>query len=440
MFLVMRSRRNDRLLGPVRRQCQQRGALSSRVGPFVVLLASANIMAPMAQALNGRTGAEQKGSVLVFPLVEVRWDDKGTLIQDTFLELTNDYLEDVYVQLYFVNGDPPEDQVVHSGGAVLERAHPGWNNLGAQVLLTGNEPVYWSTLTGMPLGVAPWALLDPGQPPGRPDPLVEGERTIRGFLVAWAVDANGREIRWNHLTGTAVTVNYAERSAWEYKPYAFQARGGAHGTQPVSCEVLSLESGQCVDARVVPGRLDTDGIEYDACPGALMFEFIAVGAGVPDRLNPPTVLPVETTLTLMPCGFDLRQETEGPITTKANFDIWNENEVRFSGTERCVTCWDSTPLDAYMYLGVANHFFVHNLQTDRGKARVHGLASRRCDTADRLSEAVGLLGVARKAIDFPDKTALAGTTLSIQGSRSGQVFYDVAPPTSERSRRSGKGP
>jgi len=69
-------------------------------------------------------------------------------------------------------------------------------------------------------------------------------------------------------------------------------------------------------------------------------------------------------------------ETEGPVTTKASFSIWNQNEVKFSGTHRCITCWDQTLLRDY---DIPNHFLRDNLQTDKGKARIDGLASQLCD-------------------------------------------------------------
>ncbi|MCP4590202.1 MAG: hypothetical protein GY842_05635, partial [bacterium] len=49
-----------------------------------------------------------KGSLLIFPKVELRWDASGQLIQDTFIDLTNDYPDDVRVRVYYVNGDPFE--------------------------------------------------------------------------------------------------------------------------------------------------------------------------------------------------------------------------------------------------------------------------------------------------------------------------------------------
>jgi hypothetical protein len=50
-----------------------------------------------------------KGSLVIFPKVEIRWAGSPPypLIQDTFLSLTNDSNSAVPVFMYFVNGDPP---------------------------------------------------------------------------------------------------------------------------------------------------------------------------------------------------------------------------------------------------------------------------------------------------------------------------------------------
>jgi hypothetical protein len=54
-----------------------------------------------------RLSSSEKGSLLIFPVIEVRWDSEGVVLQDAFIDLTNDFPEDVQVQMYFVNGDPP---------------------------------------------------------------------------------------------------------------------------------------------------------------------------------------------------------------------------------------------------------------------------------------------------------------------------------------------
>ncbi|MBU0718134.1 MAG: hypothetical protein KJ749_07800, partial [Planctomycetes bacterium] len=146
----------------------------------------------------------------------------------------------------------------------------------------------------------------------------------------------------------------------------------------------------------------------------------------PDGVFPGGI--VDTNLVLLPCGADLRQDNDGPVTTKAKFDIWNENEVRFSGTERCITCWDLAPLREYTVLGAANHFLIDNLQTDRGKARVQGLGSQVCEG----SEDAALLGLVQKAIEFPTVVGKAAIPMSVQGYEPGWVLFDLSQPPEER--------
>ncbi len=311
--------------------------------------------------------------------------------------------------------------------------HPGWNNLDVAINLTGNQPTYWSGETGQPAGVSAFDVLDPGCLKGRVDPECGGFRTMRGYIVAWAVDNLGREIQWNHLAGDATVVNYADGSAWEYNAYAFQA-----------------ESPNQVHGAVTgtPGTLMLDGTEYANGPDMLLLDFFAVdatsfGAGG-----------IDTDLTLLPISVDLKQETAGPVTTKASFTVWNMNEVKFTGLDRCVSCWDQLLLRNY---GPPNHFLLSNLHTDRGKARIDGLASQLCnvdydpadgqlgsDPRDVVSQAASMLGVAVKRIDFsvanevpdrggaPGRSDTAGMNLTVMGTQPATIEADYLgdPPPS----------
>ena len=71
----------------------------SLVGAFSVALAGA------ASAQAPRVSSTQKGSLLIFSKVEIKWDLDGNVIQDTFVDMSNDYPADVVVQGYFINGD-----------------------------------------------------------------------------------------------------------------------------------------------------------------------------------------------------------------------------------------------------------------------------------------------------------------------------------------------
>ena len=104
----------------------------------------------------------------------------GALIQDTFVAIENDFPDDVFVKLFFVNGDPPLDEIPG-----VERAHTGWNHVDTVITATDNQPGYWSALTGQGTYVVPeWEALDPGEPPGRPAMDGTTDRVLRGFIYA----------------------------------------------------------------------------------------------------------------------------------------------------------------------------------------------------------------------------------------------------------------
>jgi hypothetical protein len=123
---------------------------------------------------------------------------------------------------------------------------------------------------------------------------------MRGYVLAWAVEREtNREIRFNHLSGTAMLVNYRDITAWEYNPWAFQATEAVpHG------------------AVLFPpfGRLDVNGIEYQFAPDQLLLDFFAAGA----VLNPANVAPIslDTDLTLWIFDADLRENPDEEFPKK----------------------------------------------------------------------------------------------------------------------------
>jgi hypothetical protein len=354
--------------------------------------------------LSERADASTKGSLFFVSKVEVRWAGTAPfgVIQDTFVSLTNDYPEDVLVQMYFINGDAPlDEQFDDNTGVLVERSHLGWNWVDNAITLTGNEASYWSVLTGNPKGLTPIEALDPGVPPGRPALDGTGDRVLRGYIIGFAVNSSGEEIVWNHLGATATIVDYLRTAAWEYTAFTTTVVDGVAGHgQP---------SG-------TPGRLHIDGTEYAAMYDELLFNFQAASsAGF--TTAPPAQFGVvsDTDLTLHPVSADLRQTNDGPVTTKASFLIWNENETKFSGTHRCITCWDQTLISDY---DDPNHMLRIFLQTDHGKARIDGHASDECDDlgAGFESRRAAILGVAARQLringGFPaGSTAYTGTNL-----------------------------
>ena len=394
------------------------------------------------------TQIAQKGSLLIFSKIELKWDNDGNLLQDTFLSLYNDDdANSVEVQAYFINGDVPLEEVCMGDPCVqiVQEFEPGWNTADCRFTLTKSNPIYWSAARGggnLANGggnCQPFSVLDDSFPPGRPDPE-NGMRTriLRGYVVMWAValnecvldEPNGQyqEIRWNDLTGEALIVNYERGYAWDYKPWAFQAHGVEHG-----------------EFTGTPGVLNLDGVEYDAVYSRLLLDFQATGSQGYLQVNrdgrPGLVVTSDTDLTLHPVSVDVRQDGDGPIVTKAEFSIYNEFESKFSGTKRCIQCWEQRLLSHYTEPGIPNHFRLSALGTDAGVARIEGVASVECNFLEPFferSQAAPLLGVSAKVLTFGASPSTqeewAGTNLFGVGAARAAIQYDLFSGSGELLR------
>ena len=409
-----------------------------------------------------RVASDQKGSLLVFSKVEVRWDAKGNLIQDTVLDVSNEADgNSVDVQAYFINGDVQVDQDEDANGNILRTFEPGWNTADCRFQLTQHQPHFWSAAKGS-TKCQPFSVLDMDGP-GRVDPTAtDGSRVLRGFVVMWAVDfqfprvagdtADGRwnEIRWNDLKGDAIIINYAEGSAWEYNAWAYQNTCVEKGAPIRDCTDRD-RNGVCCEARPVPGVLPIDGFSYDVNFDTLLLDFYASGSTGLTRSG-VTVM-VDTELVTHSMDIDLRQDGRGPVLTKVEAEIFNENESKFSGTRRCMCCWDGTDLGDYVRDESApNHFLRTKLGTNKGTARLDGVDSDECDyeevcNVDRMRRperpmrirpgrmpGTPLLGVAVKELTFTgaiQKVERAGTNLVGVGEESSVIRYDRAEGTGE---------
>lgn len=340
---------------------------------------------PPPPAAVSRASASEKGSLLIFPYVEVRYNAAGDVVQDTFLEVSNDYNSGgVHLLTYFVSDDCAK--------------------LYSDRDLTKNQPVYWSAATGQPFGLAPIFAVPGGK---KLDPQT-GEWVVRGHFFCFATDDGGQPIRWNHLTGEATVVRYTDHVAWTYSPYAFRALTGVHG-DPVG----------------TAGELKLDGEHYDLSFNRLLMEFFTVGSSA--MSGGGKIITHDTQLTLMINDLDVRQE-KVDFYTKALFQIWNEDEASFA-TEYCMPCWYSTSLSD---LGVA--FSLPVLGFDRARAGIDGIASPLvCDQPLQIVTGEhALLGVATKILAYNNgKVALAGGSLPGTGTQAAVIRYDVPPPPEE---------
>ncbi len=149
-------------------------------------------------------------------------------------------------------------------------------------------------------------------------------------MKCWAVDAVGAsQVAFNHLYGNAMIIDTVHGAAFEYNAWAFTARGVAQGAAVGTGGTLVLSGATGA---------------YDACPQYLAFNFFSVGSSInlPEEGGNATF--VNTDLTLVPCIQDLRQDRV-PTCTKAKFDIWNENETKYTGAYQCFKCWFEGYLD-----------------------------------------------------------------------------------------------
>jgi len=132
-----------------------------------------------------------------------------------------------------------------------------------------------------------------------------------GSLVCWAQDKfDAKPVQWNHLYGYAMIQGGGVNVF--YNAFAFPMVNLAAAYTP-------LANG---------AQLNLDGLGYYACPKYNITEFVPYGGALG---NGPD-------LTLWPCKQDLRQDRT-PTCTKAKFDIWNWNEVKFTGAYQCFKCF-----------------------------------------------------------------------------------------------------
>ncbi len=124
-----------------------------------------------------------------------------------------------------------------------------------------------------------------------------------------------------------------------------------------------------------------------------------------------------------------------PPLTKAKILIWNENEVKFSGTEKCICSHDESLISNYTDYNIGNSFLRIHLQTDKGKGRIYNMPSQVVCPADEYGQEsieAPLLGIMSQILEFHDvgHTDRTGAALIAAGAQPGHVYYTPggAPP------------
>jgi hypothetical protein len=354
------------------------------------LLLSTALFTGSAFAAQNVANTSQKGSLLKFPLIDVRSADSTT----TVIHISNDQNVDVNLNCIYVN----------------ERK----DRTDFHFLISHKGTVSWDVLSGKGEGDT-GPLSFPLFPTGG---TFAGDPS-KGELTCFAVDAGvANQIAWNHLTGTATVINFTDgdagqtRQAYKYNAWAFIARSGAAGEgAPVGTAGNILLTG---------GGAGT----YDACPLYLIANFSPGGATFSTGRGNATYL--DNNLAVASCNQDLRQDFLLDLT-KLQFGIWNSKQTKFTGTYICsdsVLEFGLDPQDAPAGLVHPENFSFGVLGTTDARFQVVGIASTVCPG----SVATGLVGVLTTslAIGTTTESTELGATLHGAGVESGFVLWDPA--------------
>jgi len=334
-----------------------------------------------ASAASNVANTSQKGSLLIFPKIYIDLAAEGANFTDTWVTIGNDYFEDVWVKCYWVNSNQDIADFMFR--------------------LTPNQPIAFSAAYGTGLGDSGITV-----PAFTPYPYT----STKGFgeLKCWAVNAAGdQQISWNHLYGTAVIVQ--ENGAVAYNAWSFAAK-------------LALKANGGKAGEILLNGTD----RYDACPTYLVTNFVP--AGITQTQN-PWGREVDPDLTLVACKQDLRQDRT-PTVVKAKFDVWNENETKYTGAYQCVTCLWEGFLDKITYNSA--NFTIKSLKTPIARFRVQSADPAKCGNNNKtFSPFLGLMLYA--ATDGQgDLLPFAGHTPFTAGlDGTGFVLWDTAGTTPE---------
>jgi hypothetical protein len=366
--------------------------MEKRVVLGLLLLATLFTTPAFAQVAN----TSQKGSVLIFPLIDIRNDDGTT----TVIHISNDNNSELSVQCYYINEAKDRRDF--------------------RFQVTKKQPVSWDVKSGKGTIFAP-------QFPGGVKVPGFGFRTDIGELICFAVnDAGSNPIVWNHLSGNA-TVVYSNdpdagtggqsKQAFEYNAWSFRA-------------LFNPVLGTPLDP---PSPIHFDGISYDAFPLYLVANFSPNGATFATGSGPLYYL--DNNLSVSSCQQDLRQDFDAHYT-KLVFEVWNEQETKFTGSYKCADsvqelglALDDQPLPPALPLVAPENFSFAVLGSTNARFQVSGINSNQCPFK---TEDTGLVGVLNTSlgIGVSDESAEIGTTLHTAGKALGpcNLWWDPQPP------------
>jgi hypothetical protein len=330
------------------------------------------------------TSTTQKGSLLLFPDIDVRGE------KTTIVEIANDGNLPVDLKCVWIDGNNNRSEFV--------------------VPLTKNQPIWFDAKSGQ--GTFQVNAFPRTPANGFDNPCLGGaDRNAygAGLLVCFAVDAGSQnQIKWNHLSGSATIADTSEATAYQYTAYGFFVP-----------TVLDQ------DAVGSPGTLMLNGVEYDSCPLYQIGQISPEGSQLPGD-----IVVLENRVAIAGCTLQLNQDWV-PVYTKMHFDVWNAHEVKFSGAFDCASNWHETSL-AELDAG-DGMFLWASLGSTAARYRVQAISSAQCPG----SQAMGLVAIqSTNLMVIPSGERVAvGTHLTAAGKSPGRFVWDPDDVVPEGGRR-----
>jgi hypothetical protein len=339
--------------------------------------------ADLALAAPNVANAGQKGSLIVFPDIDIR----GT--SNTIVRISQDGSLNIDVKCVWVDGNRNRADFV--------------------MRVTRGQAVWFDARTGR--GSTQVNRFPLSRSNGYDNPHLDGASAdpyLAGMLVCFAVDGGEQQqVKWNHLSGTATVFDSTQGTAYEYSAYAFFVQNG-FDLQPMG----------------TPGSLVLNGLDYDMCP---LYQIGQISPEGTVASFDPSLAFLGHRLAVAGCSQQLTQDWL-PVTTKLLFDVWNEDEVKFSGAFECADSWHETRLvDIDSAQG---NFTRTNLGTDTARYRVQGVKSTQCAG----SQATGLVAVQASTLSIGGRLFTAATTLATAGKMQGYVTWNPQEAVPEGTR------
>ena len=209
-------------------------------------------------------------------------------------------------------------------------------------------------------------------------------------MYVWAVNNDNAQIRWNHLSGGVIGSGaYASAAALQ----------GSNG-----------------DTVGVAGTINMDGVEYSSAFNGYTVNFAAdTGALSIDLLD-----------------HDFADKNADAPNTKIVAEIWNSNEVKFSGTSACVECSDMSGLSSWSDSAV-NFFRGSSLGTAYGKARLSTEANGACDIV-KYEEGSNDPIVINPSEERAFMASISAGSAAGTGTRSATITYELTSEPEEAGK------